>query len=137
MDPNDELAVLRTAMNEDPESDVKVLLDAWMEDDNMHYLHIGIKYGWGEGEASSVSSKHGQLVIVKNRLRPEYLPWEEVKVQPLLRQDEIAGRPCREDELIVKDQEFDEEAFEDLYQTDLGGLGCCDCCHSHCNVGQK
>jgi hypothetical protein len=145
MDPNDELGVLRTAMAQcvdmklcsffdpkDPERDITVVLDAWKSDRSMPFMHIGIKYGWqapGEG--------NGHLVIVKNRIRPECQPWP---VQPLLTQDELAGRSHDEDELVVSDFEFDAEAYEekDLTQDDLGGLGCCDCCHlCGCNQGGK
>mmetsp|Transcript_59124 Transcript_59124/g.108691 ORF Transcript_59124/g.108691 Transcript_59124/m.108691 type:complete len:128 (+) Transcript_59124:3-386(+) len=56
-----------------------------------------------------------------------------VPCPPLLTEDEIRGF-TKEGEGVADDPEW-----KSMKATDLGGLGCCDCCHTRCrcNVGGK
>mmetsp|Transcript_45726 Transcript_45726/g.120842 ORF Transcript_45726/g.120842 Transcript_45726/m.120842 type:complete len:1100 (-) Transcript_45726:49-3348(-) len=119
-DPDDELAVLRSAMDiaakeklgcffdpEDPRRDVRILLEEYKADKEMPFLHIGIRYGWTEGSVGEQdweepvimlgesdvgpSFTHGELFVVKNRLPPSFERTHMAKMQPLLTEEEIQG----------------------------------------------
>mmetsp|Transcript_93528 Transcript_93528/g.273875 ORF Transcript_93528/g.273875 Transcript_93528/m.273875 type:complete len:935 (+) Transcript_93528:84-2888(+) len=140
-DPHDELGVLRTAMDvaaaeklaafydpEEPRRDVRELLEEFALDKAMPFLHIGIRYGWGSTRGAEIAT--GTLFIVKNRL-PAAL--EKLPVEPLLTEEEI-----RSDSWGPRQAVADCEALAGLQTSDLGGLGCCDCCHRRgCNCGGK
>jgi len=144
-DPNDELGVLRTAMNvagteklasfynpEDPRVDVRVLLDEYAQSKSMPYLNIGIHYGWGSSDPEDDAT--GVLLIVKNRLPPTL---EKLPVQPLLTEEEIRSDVANPKKAHWN-TESDRQAWANLNMADLGGLGCCDCCHrSGFNFGGK
>lgn len=132
-DPNDELAVFRSAMNvateerlgsfydpDDPKRDIRILLDDFQKDAEKPFLHLGIRYGWnGTDEEATL----GQLFIVKNRLPPSL---EEMPVLPLLTEQEIAFGGVEHD------------GGNGLKVSELGGIGCSDCCHRNgCNCGTK
>mmetsp|Transcript_67967 Transcript_67967/g.163157 ORF Transcript_67967/g.163157 Transcript_67967/m.163157 type:complete len:978 (-) Transcript_67967:207-3140(-) len=138
-DPKDDLNVVKTAVNQiidmklasffdpsDPRSDIKVLFDRFKEDQEMRYLQIGIVYGWsGNGER-----EYGNLIMVKNRLRPSLAG---MPVPPLMTAEEIQGLPPSQEDIGI-----DDERWSNLTQEQLGGLCCCDCCHLiGCNCGQK
>lgn len=135
MDPEDDLFVLRTAMEgavaaklssffdpRDPRRDVRILLDEFKKDKSIPFLHIGIRYGWAGDKAVTF----GHLFVLKNRLSPSLQGW---KMPPSLTPEEIRGEEI---------ESSDDEDWGDLLPTDLGGWGCCNCCHtSGCNCGRK
>jgi len=132
-DPEDELGVFRAAMEmataerlgsfydpDDPKRDVRILLDEFQKDLEKPYLHLGIRYGW-DGRQGQVEL--GQLFVVKNRLPPSLA---ETPVLPLLTEQEIVYGGVNQD------------GSSDLKVSQLGGLGCSDCCHRNgCNCGTK
>lgn len=132
-DPEDELGVFRTAMEmataerlgsfydpDDPKRDVRILLDEYQKDLEKPYLHLGIRYGWDGRQGEVVL---GQLVVVKNRLPPSLA---ETPVLPLLTETEIVYGGVNHD------------GSSELKVSQLGGLGCSDCCHRNgCNCGTK
>uniref|UniRef100_A0A7S1S3C6 Uncharacterized protein n=1 Tax=Alexandrium catenella TaxID=2925 RepID=A0A7S1S3C6_ALECA len=138
-DPGDDLGVLRTAMDvavasklgcfydpRDPRRDVKILLDEFKKDLHMPYLHLGIRYGW---DGPSTSESFGRLIIVKNRLQEGF---GQQPVRPLLTEEEIRGEQDMARPTLGKGK------WGDMLEEDLGGYGCCDCCHTHCgNAGRK
>lgn len=145
-DPNDELKVLRTTMQaattefkmasfydpQDPRRDPYALLDDFQQNKAAHYFKLGIRYGWRDTE----SPRFGMLWVVKNRLPEDFL---EQQVRPHLSEDEILyGAPSdvSDEENSSDDAEFQKE-MEGLVQEDLGGYGCCDCCHTVGNCGRK
>uniref|UniRef100_A0A7S1RQN3 Uncharacterized protein n=1 Tax=Alexandrium catenella TaxID=2925 RepID=A0A7S1RQN3_ALECA len=140
-DPRDELGVLRTALDvavseklasfydpEEPRRDVRVALEEYARDRSITCLHIGVHYGWGSTQGGE--STTGMLLVVKNRLPPSF---EKLPVEPLLTEEEVA----RTSSWGSRKAE-DCEACSGLNVSDLGGLGCCDCCHRKgCNCGGK
>jgi len=134
-DPNDELAVLKTAMEvaksekigyfydpKDPRRDVQVLFTSYKKDKSLPYLHVGISYCWDEKPTT------GHLFIVKNRLPPDFVAKE---VQPLLTEEEIRGEPVEREEAMP-------EEWKGITTDQLGPFGCCDCCHTNgLNCGPK
>jgi len=143
-DPQDELGVLRAAMSvaaaerlgsfydpDDPRRDVRILLEEYGRDKSASCLRMGIHYGWGG--ARDAGGATGMLVVVKNRLPPAL---EGLPVQPLLTEEEILGGVAWGPRKAVKPDEDCEAG--DLRLVDLGGFGCCDCCHRRgCNFGAK
>jgi len=143
-DPNDELNVLKSALEvarnlklasfynpEDPRKDIDVLFTRYKEDKEMRTLHLGISYSWDKDDAGS--PKTGHLFIVKNRLPPSLCG----SVRPPISESEVvfggADGDVSEDET-----DWDENAWAELKNDDLGPFGCCDCCHtSGLNCGPK
>mmetsp|Transcript_1271 Transcript_1271/g.1714 ORF Transcript_1271/g.1714 Transcript_1271/m.1714 type:complete len:983 (+) Transcript_1271:43-2991(+) len=155
MDPNDELGVLRTAMDdcvarklcsfydpEHPKRDIKVYLDRFKEDTSMPHMHIGINYGWSEGKEEA-----GTLIIVKNRLRQTADASGKTTIhslhtiEPWLTEEEITGTACEDDASdysVDYGFDFDREEWDHLKGAEeLGGVCCCDSCHHRCNFGKK
>lgn len=136
-DPRDELAVLRAAIQDaaeqrlgsvyDPDDarrDLRILLEEFQRDQTKTSLRLGIRYGWDVEDGKGTL---GQLVVVKNRLPPSL---EELPAEPLLTEEEVrqGGGSRRNDEAKATSRRA----------RDLGGWGCCDCCHRHgCNCGPK
>jgi len=137
-DPNDELAVLKAAMEVakehkigsfydpvDPRRDVSVMFEEYKKDRAIPYLHIGISYCWPESGEEMTS---GHIYIVKNRLPPEY---EGQPCQPHISEEEVRGEPVMTERSIPAE-------WEDLTTDQLGPFGCCDCCHTRgLNCGPK
>ncbi|CAJ1435721.1 unnamed protein product, partial [Effrenium voratum] len=150
-DPTDDLAVLRTTMEavqnklklasfydlQDPRRNVFAMLDDYKQNSSAHSFKMGIRYGWNEVETPSF----GTLWVVKNRLPDDFL---NQTVQPHLREEEImyntpspkSWNGCSGDSSASEDNEVLEELL-DMQTEDLGGLGCCDCCHRWGNCGRK
>jgi len=136
-DPCDELSVLRVAMEaavedrigsfydpEDPKRDIRIALETFRDNPEQAYLHLGIRYGWGPKDDGS-----GDLFIVKNRLPPSLAG---AAVRPLLTEEEVKGQGISKDFGPYKD------TWAGLQTAELGGFGCCDCCHRRgCNCGAK
>jgi hypothetical protein len=152
-DPDDELAVLRTAMDiavkeklgcffdpQDPRKDIRILMEEYKSNKEMPFLHLGIRYGWtdeshGEqvlaGDTSGPKGSTGELFVVKNRLPPSFEQKHFASMPPLLTEEEIITGKCENDGSA-------QESWGDTKPTDLGGIGCCDCCHrSGMNGGPK
>ncbi|CAK0804641.1 unnamed protein product, partial [Prorocentrum cordatum] len=140
-DPFDELGVLRTAMDvavsekignfydlSDERRHVKILLEEYRSREDWTYLELGIRYGWRfEG-----SGALGRLVVVKNRL-PRTGRHEQQVCRPLLTEERICGEADTDDDALSSD-----DPLSKMREVDLGGLGCCDCCHTHsANCGGK
>jgi hypothetical protein len=137
-DPGDELLVLRSAMDmavtehlgsfydpEDARRDVRILLDEYGKDKSSPYLHLGIRYGWS---SAAEPEGLGQLFVVKNRLPPAFA---DRPAPPLLTEAEIVAG---EAPALAPG----ETPKKELKATELGGFGCCDCCHRRgCNCGRK
>lgn len=135
-DPKDELGVLRTAMEaaikdkigsfydpSDSHRDIRILLEEYKNDKTKSFFKLGIRYGWGGDD--SQGHPHGTLYVVKNRL-PTSL--ESQLVEPLITEEEVRG------ESVQKDL----DSWAGMKTVELGGFGCCDCCHaSGCNCGVK
>jgi hypothetical protein len=107
--------------------------DEFKKDKNMRYLHLGIRYGWKNHTWQSVETgqEHGHLVIVKNRLRNDMKG--KFKIEPLIKESDVTGKPYEPSEF---DFGFDEEDWEEISNfDDLGGFWCCDRCHVGSNDG--
>eukprot|EP00928_Gymnodinium_smaydae_P027933 TRINITY_DN21443_c0_g1_i1.p1 TRINITY_DN21443_c0_g1~~TRINITY_DN21443_c0_g1_i1.p1 ORF type:complete len:1054 (-),score=118.77 TRINITY_DN21443_c0_g1_i1:114-3134(-) len=130
-DAEDDLGVLRAMMRyaaeerlasfydiDDPSRSVAILLDEFKDRSDWTYFELGVRYGGYTDEPL-----HGRLVIVKHRLPPQ-----------------MEGEPC---ELVTEEEVLGigpsmSNGCDDLCPEDLGGLGCCDCCHRNgCNCGRK
>jgi len=139
-DPADELKVLRAAMdvalNEhlgcffDPDNerrDVRILLEEFRCRKDWSYFELGIRYGWDydvEQEAL------GCLVVVKNRLPTGY---EQQPCRPLLTEELVRGETDPDDDVLDPD-----DPLAKTLQVELGGIGCCGCCHKRgLNCGRK
>eukprot|EP00403_Amphidinium_massartii_P008608 CAMPEP_0178412400 /NCGR_PEP_ID=MMETSP0689_2-20121128/21997_1 /TAXON_ID=160604 /ORGANISM="Amphidinium massartii, Strain CS-259" /LENGTH=984 /DNA_ID=CAMNT_0020033649 /DNA_START=36 /DNA_END=2991 /DNA_ORIENTATION=+ len=156
-DPNDELAVLKEAMHvavdklklgsfydpTDAHRDVKILLEKFKDSTRKDepFLHLGIRYGWDtsyEWESPRSSRQvYGDLYIIKNRL-PQSM--SEQTVRPLISESEVVGEPVAKSTKAVGAKSVDDkqEDLAGMKETDLGGLGCCDCCHRRgANCGAK
>eukprot|EP00933_Yihiella_yeosuensis_P012914 TRINITY_DN12232_c3_g1_i1.p1 TRINITY_DN12232_c3_g1~~TRINITY_DN12232_c3_g1_i1.p1 ORF type:complete len:208 (-),score=30.59 TRINITY_DN12232_c3_g1_i1:88-663(-) len=153
MDKDDDLKVLRHAMElatavyhygsfydpRDPTRDYRIMLDEFKHDKSIPLLEIGIRYGWdSKTEAANPNiegaASHGTLWICKNRLPPEF---DSIPVQPPITEGEVRGVHSWS-ETDMFDSEGEVEAFGRMMQADLGGVGCCDCCHvNRCNFGAK
>mmetsp|Transcript_48133 Transcript_48133/g.112561 ORF Transcript_48133/g.112561 Transcript_48133/m.112561 type:complete len:1004 (+) Transcript_48133:93-3104(+) len=166
-DAHDDLQVFKDAMHvavdklhlgsfydpSDAQADVKILLEKFKENKAMKHLHLGIRYGWSTSGSPEV--KYGHLHIVKNRLPPEMATQE---VRPLISEAEVTGdsnhaqhhhhHHRHHDAHDVKAKparsssrphiESTQEEWGKLKETDLGGFGCCDCCHRNGgNCGAK
>mmetsp|Transcript_10515 Transcript_10515/g.19044 ORF Transcript_10515/g.19044 Transcript_10515/m.19044 type:complete len:989 (+) Transcript_10515:131-3097(+) len=156
-DAGDDLHVLKEAMRvavdklhlgsfydpSDAQADVKILLQEFKENKEQQHMHLGIRYGWTGAGMQEV--KHGHLYIVKNRLPPEF---ERQEVRPLITEAEVVGDQHQAqqhhhhhhhhhhtgDVKSTKSSsrphiESTREEWGNLKETDLGGFGCCDCCH--------
>lgn len=144
-DPTDDLAVLRTTMQttrhqriasfydlKDSRRDVNALLDDFKNSD-VHFFKMGIRYGWNEDEPHSL----GILWIVKNRLPQSFA---HQMVRPHLDEEEIVFGQPKDYQTSESDDSEDPTADEELrrmQQEQLGGFGCCDCCHRWGNCGRK
>ncbi|CAL1160885.1 unnamed protein product [Cladocopium goreaui] len=144
-DPTDDLAVLRTTMQttrhqriasfydlKDSRRDVNALLDDFKNSD-VHFFKMGIRYGWNEDEPHSL----GILWIVKNRLPQSFA---NQMVRPHLDEEEIVFGQPKDYQTSESDDSEDPTADEELrrmQQEQLGGFGCCDCCHRWGNCGRK
>lgn len=134
-DPDDDLDVLRAAMEmavqeqlgsfydrDDPRRDVRVMLSDFKKATDKTCLNIGIRYGW---DAADEDVSLGQLTVVKNRL-PDSL--HECSIMPLLTEGEIRSPTSLS--CVLEGNQFKAK--------DLGGVGCCDCCHKNgCNCLTK
>lgn len=134
-DPDDELKVLRNTIEIavkseigsfydpiDPRRDISQLLDSFRRDSKCCYLHLGLHYG----QDLKGQDLKGHLFIVKNRL-PEGSDMATKPARPLLTVEEVRG-----------DDEGSATPVSGRRAVDLGGLGCCDCCHKiGCNCGRK
>merc|ERR1719296_685377 len=99
------------------------------------YLHIGILYP--ADPDSREPEKWGKLVLFKNRLPPSWTeennPWR-FSMHPLVTEDEISIGKYG----LGEADEGDEDPLYKLYPEELGGIGCCDCCHRRgWNCGRK
>lgn len=140
MDPDDEFGVLLAAFQEivnlkigsfydprNPHNCMEIMIEKFKEDRAATHMEVGISYGW-EVEPCE---EHGTIWIVKNRM-PEARRKEQRKLPNLL----------DEDTLLSTDEppSDDEREDVDLLETEMGGLGCCSCCHfgaCSCNCGRK
>jgi len=145
-DPEDELAVLRTTIRiaheqklgcfydvEDPTRSVDILLDEFRERKSWTFFELGIRYGWTYDVAGSPNQRgpsSARLLVVKNRLPPDQ---DGALCRPPLTEEEILG--CDVALAAKIGQAHDLDGFlEDA----LGGLGCCNWCHTcGCNCGRK
>jgi len=137
-DPEDELGVLLAAMSQaaeeklgsfydpqDPCRDVRILFEEFKTNQHIPYLHIGILYGWGD---THLQRQHAQLYVVKNRMPPAL---KGQSIRPLLTEEEIQGSAS-------SDESDEGISWSHLREVDLGGYGCCDCCHTQgLNCGRK
>merc|ERR1712050_37177 len=97
------------------------------------YIHIGIYYP--KSPELELPADKGKLVLFKHRLPPS---WTEddggyrLNLQPLLTEEELNSVFKSRRRVLAAD-----DPFSKLKPENLGGLGCCDCCHLRCNVGAK
>jgi len=140
-DPQDELTVLKTAMAHaidqqvgsffDPSGKhrhVGAILNDYSEDKEMPYLHLGIRYGgWKRNDGVEELAAFGELFIVKNRLPDSF---SNLQATPLITEEEVTGA-------IGPVVDFTDAIETGKLAKDLGGIGCCDCCHLGCNCGRK
>lgn len=145
-DPNDELGVVRVMLRaatdkkfasffdpREPRRDLHHLLAEFRDDKEMMYLHIGVLYPPDVDLAEKATA--GKLILFKNRLPPSWTeednPWR-FEIQELLSEHEI-----RSGAVPPSCRQGDDPLF-DLYPEELGGIGCCDCCHRRgWNCGPK
>eukprot|EP00928_Gymnodinium_smaydae_P011266 TRINITY_DN14181_c0_g1_i2.p1 TRINITY_DN14181_c0_g1~~TRINITY_DN14181_c0_g1_i2.p1 ORF type:complete len:995 (+),score=233.60 TRINITY_DN14181_c0_g1_i2:123-2987(+) len=145
-DPDDDLGVLRAAMQcakreklgcfydpSDPQRDIDIMFEEYKSNRDMTDLHVGIRYGW-DFHAKRGTGTHGHLVIVKNKL-PENVDNFRFKldVVPHITESEVMG------ESVPDWEDFKGVDLEDAQYSELGGMGCCDCCHTSSlgNCGRK
>jgi len=148
-DPTDQLGVVRVMLKlctdqklasffdpKDPRRDLHKYLDEFRDDKERMYLHIGIFYP--ADEAAGLAEKVGKLVLFKNRLPPSWTEEDNpyrFSMRHLLSEAEILF-PNKYEEGLAGGEEDD--PLLKMYPEELGGIGCCDCCHRRgVNFGPK
>jgi len=135
-DPTDDMLALKKGMavaeeekigtfydTQDPRRSIQAKIEAFGRDKSQLYLHLGICYPQAGDEEIS-----GHLYVVKNRLPPAF---EGQPIEPPLTEDEVQGRSSTT-------PGFRHGDWQHLTTDQLGGYGCCDCCHTAgLNCGPK
>jgi len=110
---------------EDPTRDISLLFKKYQGNPEILSIELGISYALQGDETTKA-----RLVIVKNRLVPSKVG----RIQPLISREEIVEESL-EEESEASEWELEGHSLDDA---DLGGFGCCDCCHSKgMNCGPK
>jgi hypothetical protein len=138
-DPHEDFAVFKAALTvaedeklavfynpRDPRMGIAMMMDEFVADRSIPYLHIGIRYR----PSKTHQTRIGHLFVVKNRLISEF---ENMPVLPPLTLEEIVGERGPQ-----PDDNFDETSWRNVTIDQLGPWGCCDCCHTAgLNCGAK
>lgn len=139
-DPYDQLDVLINAMNlaaseqiasffdtKDPKRDLRILFAEYRQQTDWTCFKLGIRYGW---QYNADAAQTGTILVVKNRL-PRFS--ENQVCRPLLTEDVICGVGNLETDVLSYDS-----GLAQTLEAQLGGIGCCGCCHEFgCNCGRK